>query len=102
MPAGLNRGIDGRSEPNTPSLRLASPTTTPSAPPTASLCIMCSADGVDATLDGGYIVTCGDGPETTPKWMKDCHEKTWTAFVYRADGLGQPLWTANVTDAADR
>ena len=22
------------------------------------------------------------------------------AFVYRADGLGQPLWTANVTDAA--
>ena len=34
--------------------------------------------------------------------MTDCHEKTWTAFVYRADGLGQPLWTANVTDAAQK
>ena len=58
--------------------------------------------GVDATLDGGYIVTCGNGPETIPKWMTDCHEKTWTAFVYRADGLGQPLWTANVTEAAQK
>tara|TARA_B110001452_G_scaffold174066_1_gene145883 strand:- start:208 stop:1614 length:1407 start_codon:yes stop_codon:yes gene_type:complete len=58
--------------------------------------------GVDATLDGGYIVTCGNGPETIPTWMKDCHEKTWTAFVYRADGLGQELWRANITDAAER
>ena len=58
--------------------------------------------GVDATLDGGYIVTCGNGPETIPPWMKDCHEKTWTAFVYRADQFGQALWTANVTDSAAR
>jgi hypothetical protein len=56
--------------------------------------------GVDATLDGGYIVTCGDGPMDIPAWMKkDCHEQAWTAFVYRADQSGQPLWTANVTDS---
>lgn len=59
--------------------------------------------GVDATHDGGYIVTCGNGPETIPPFSHwDCHQKTWTAFVYRADHLGKQLWTANVTDAADR
>ena len=57
--------------------------------------------GVDATLDGGYVVACGNGPETIPPGVKwDCHQKTWTAFIYRADGQGKPLWTANVTDAA--
>ena len=34
--------------------------------------------------------------------MKNCHEQTWTAFVYRADHSGQPLWTANVTDSAEK
>ena len=34
--------------------------------------------------------------------MKGCPEQTWTACVYRADALGRPLWTANVTDAAER
>jgi hypothetical protein len=59
--------------------------------------------GVDATHDGGYIVTCGNGPETIPEHAHwDCHQKTWTAFVYRADHLGKQLWTANVTDAAEQ
>uniref|UniRef100_A0A7S0Q8M5 PLAT domain-containing protein n=1 Tax=Coccolithus braarudii TaxID=221442 RepID=A0A7S0Q8M5_9EUKA len=57
--------------------------------------------GVDATLDGGYIVTCGNGPMTVYPWMRDCHQRTWTAFVYRADALGNPLWTANVTNSAE-
>jgi hypothetical protein len=57
--------------------------------------------GVDTTLDGGYIVTCGNGPEEPPAWM-DCHQKTWTAFVYRADAEGNQLWTANVTDSAEK
>ena len=49
--------------------------------------------GVDATHDGGYFVTCGNGPETIPKGVHwDCHQKTWTAFVYRADHLGKQLW----------
>lgn len=47
-------------------------------------------------------MTCGNGPETIPKWMTDCHERTWTAYVYRTDGTGAPLWKANVTDAAAR
>jgi hypothetical protein len=59
--------------------------------------------GVDRTLDGGYIVTCGNGPETIRPWMKpDCHEQTWTAFLYRTDAEGQMLWKANATNSAER
>merc|ERR1712176_1423242 len=53
--------------------------------------------GVDSTLDGGFIVTCGDGTMIGQPWM-DCHELTWTAYVYRAGSDGLPLWVANVTD----
>ena len=56
--------------------------------------------GVDHTGLSGYIVTCGNGPETIPKWMKDCSEQTWTAFLYRTDAEGKMLWKANATDAA--
>merc|ERR1719285_735004 len=57
--------------------------------------------GVDTAPDGGYVVACGDGCEEPPKWM-NCHEATWTAFVYRADAEGNPLWVANMTDASSK
>lgn len=58
--------------------------------------------GVDFAKSGGagYIVTCGNGPETIPKWMTNCSEQTWTAFLYRTDAKGKMLWKANATDAA--
>ena len=32
----------------------------------------------------------------------DCHQRTWTAFVYRVDASGRHVWSTNVTDAAAR
>jgi len=59
--------------------------------------------GVDYTLDGGYIVTCGNGAEPpTPSWMTQCSQRTWTAFVYRTGAQGEMQWKANVTDAATK
>ena len=56
--------------------------------------------GVDTTAAGGYVVACGNGPEAPPDWM-DCHQRTWTAFLYETDGDGAALWKTNLTDAAE-
>ena len=55
--------------------------------------------GVDNAPAGGFVVTCGNGPEAPPKWM-DCHEAAWDAYLYETDADGATLWAANLTDAS--
>ncbi|KAH8080315.1 hypothetical protein JL720_9006 [Aureococcus anophagefferens] len=55
--------------------------------------------GVDNAPAGGFVVTCGNGPEAPPKWM-DCHEAAWDAYLYETDADGKTLWAANLTDAS--
>ena len=54
--------------------------------------------GVAPTPSGGFVVTCGDGPMTPPRSF-DCHERTWTAYLYELDGDGTFLWATNLTNA---
>ncbi|KAH8071583.1 hypothetical protein JL721_4083 [Aureococcus anophagefferens] len=44
--------------------------------------------GVDNAPAGGFVVTCGNGPEAPPKWM-DCHEAAWDAYLYETDADGK-------------
>ena len=57
--------------------------------------------GIQATLDGGYIMTCGTGvePELHPK--DSPRSKTWRALVHRTDGGGNQLWQKDYTSNLD-
>lgn len=53
--------------------------------------------GVDATLDGGFVVTCGTGCTG-----KDCTAtgSTWMAYVHRTDADGTALWSKDYSTQA--
>jgi len=51
--------------------------------------------GVDNTIDGGVIMTCGIGvkPDLHPE--DSTQQKTWMVLMHRTDAHGNTLWTAN-------
>ena len=56
--------------------------------------------GLQATHDGGYILTCGTGvePELHPK--DSPQSKTWRVLVHRTDGEGKQIWQKTYTNSS--
>lgn len=57
--------------------------------------------GIQTTLDGGYIMTCGTGVEPELHPNDPPKSKTWRALVHRTDGQGRQLWQKDYTSNAD-
>eukprot|EP00930_Biecheleria_cincta_P002016 TRINITY_DN103094_c0_g1_i1.p1 TRINITY_DN103094_c0_g1~~TRINITY_DN103094_c0_g1_i1.p1 ORF type:complete len:484 (-),score=63.27 TRINITY_DN103094_c0_g1_i1:198-1649(-) len=55
--------------------------------------------GLQTTLDGGFIMTCGNGVEGELHPKDSDVMKTWMVFVARTDRNGNPLWSGNFTEA---
>ncbi|GMH55888.1 hypothetical protein TrRE_jg8411 [Triparma retinervis] len=57
--------------------------------------------GVDSTLDGGYIATCGFGcmPETC-KRLQPAENRIWQVLAHRVDKNGEQVWDELYTDTA--
>ena len=56
--------------------------------------------GVQQALDGGFIMTCGNGVESELHPNDSAQMKTWMVFVARTDENGNPMWSGNFTDNA--
>lgn len=57
--------------------------------------------GVQATHDGGFIMTCGTGVEPELHPGDSPRLKTWMALVIRVDGRGDKLYEQTYTDDVD-
>lgn len=54
--------------------------------------------GVQATREGGYILTGGTGVESELHPKDSQRSKTWRVLLHGTDGQGKQLWQANYTD----
>jgi len=57
--------------------------------------------GVQGTLDGGFIMTCGTGVEPELHPADPQYLKTWMVLAMRVDSRGKKLWMHNFTTNAD-
>lgn len=55
--------------------------------------------GLQTTLDGGFVMTCGNGVEAELHQQDSQVMKTWMVFVARTDENGNNLWSGNLTEA---
>ena len=54
--------------------------------------------GLQATSDGGFVMTCGNGVEPELHPHDSMLEKTWMVFVARTDQNGNKLWAGNFSE----
>ncbi len=56
--------------------------------------------GLQATRDGGFILTCGTGVEPELHPGDSAKSKTWRVLVHRTDESGVQMWQTNYTTNA--